>query len=94
MQFEIFSLNQLPVPNALQRAVTAAQENDPWWTSVTAATRHEDTAGADLPVNGMVWQYTLGDFLAWVNNITWASEWPKYDAPGGGPVPARPVRRR
>ena len=85
------------VPHALQRKVTAAEENEPWWTLVTAAARHEDPAGADLPVNGLVWQYTLGDFLVWVNNITWASEWQKYDvtAPGGGPapVPARPIAR-
>lgn len=98
VRFEIFSLDQLPVPNALRRQVSAAEDNEDWWNSVTAAARHEDPAGADLPANGMVWQYTLRDFLTWVNNVTWASEWQKYDvtAPGGGPapVPARPVGRR
>ena len=56
----------------------------------------KSTVDADLPANGMAWHYRLTDFLAWINGITWASEWEKYgvtvnNAPA--PAPARPITR-
>ena len=93
VQVEIFSKDQLDVPGAAQRAVSAAGES--WWTDATAALRHEVHRDADLPANGMVWQYRMTDFLAWINGITWASEWEKYGVTVGGaaPAPPRPITR-
>lgn len=94
IQIEIFSKEQLPVPHAAQRVVSASTQS--WWANVTAATRHETVVEADLPVNGMVWHYLLTDFLAWINAITWASEWEKYLVTAGGapaPAPPRPITR-
>jgi hypothetical protein len=94
IQVEIFSKDQFAVPGAVQRAVSAAGES--WWTDATAALRHESTVDADLPANGVAWQYRLTDFLAWINGITWASEWEKYGVTVGGapaPAPPRPITR-
>jgi hypothetical protein len=91
IQIEIFSKEQLPVPNARQRAVSASTES--WWADATAALRHETVVEADLPADGMAWHYELTDFLAWMNAITWASEWEKYGVPGGVARPARPITR-
>jgi hypothetical protein len=94
IQVEIFSKEQLPVPGAIQRAVSASTES--WWPDVTGALRHEAVVEADLPANGMSWHYRLTDFLAWINAITWASEWEKYGVTAGGapaPAPARPITR-
>jgi len=95
--FEIFSLTQLPVPNAVQTQSPVLFDEQPWWATVSAAARHEDPAGADLPATGSIWRYQLADFLTWVNNTTWASEWQKYDVTAAGgvpaPLPARPARR-
>lgn len=94
IQVAIFSKEQLSVPGATQRAISAATES--WWADATAANRHEGSVDADLPAN-MAWHYHMTDFLAWINAITWASEWPKYGvtAPDGGPAPApaRPITR-
>jgi hypothetical protein len=96
IQVEIFSLDQLPVPGATQRAVSASAET--WWPEVSAAIRNEAAAGMNLPANGIAWHYTMTNFLEWINQITWSSEWQKYgviDAAGApAPVPARPITRR
>jgi hypothetical protein len=89
VQVEIFSRTQLPVTGASQRPVSVA--GDRWWADATAAARHETVNEADLPANGMVWQYPMTSFLAWVNGVTWASEWQKYGA--SGPLPPRPITR-
>lgn len=94
VQIEIFSKVQLPVPFAAQRVVSTRTES--WWADVTAALRHEATVDADLPADGMVWHYHTTDFLAWINGITWTSEWEKYGVTAGGvpaPAPARPQTR-
>jgi hypothetical protein len=94
VQIEIFSKEQLPVPGAAQRAVSASGET--WWADVTQALRHEAVVEADLPANGTTWHYQMTDFLAWINAITWASEWEKYGVTVAGapaPAPARPITR-
>ena len=35
-------------------------------------------ASATLPIDGQVYHYFPLDFLKWINDVTWASEWPKY----------------
>jgi hypothetical protein len=94
IQIEIFSKEELPVPHRAQRVVSASTES--WWPDVTAALRHEAAVEADLPANGMVWHYSTTDFLAWINHITWLSEWEKYGVTVDGapaPAPARPQTR-
>jgi hypothetical protein len=94
VQIEIFSKEQLPVIGVTQRAVSASTEN--WWSDVTGVLRHETAVEADLPVDGMAWHYPLTDFLAWINGITWASEWEKYGVTVAGvpaPKPERPITR-
>jgi hypothetical protein len=89
VQIEIFSTERIDGPVSVQRAVSASTQS--WWTNATAAVRHEEPAAADLPANGMAWHYTMTDFLAWINGVTWTSEWQKYDV--GGAAPARPITR-
>jgi hypothetical protein len=89
VQTAIFSKEELPVPNRAQRAVSGSAED--WWTKATEAVRHDGAVEKDLPANGMAWHYPMTDFLTWINNITWASEWPKYGAAGAQPL--RPQTR-
>lgn len=95
IQIEIFSNDRLPVPGAALRLCSAFFED--WWEAASAAIRHEAVAGMDLPVIPLVWHYRMTDFLEWINNITWASEWEKYgvvDAAGAAvAAPARPITR-
>jgi hypothetical protein len=35
-------------------------------------------AAKQLPYDGVLWHYDVVDFLTWMNNITWNSEWLKY----------------
>ena len=95
VQVEIFSLDQLAVPGAAQRV--SPWQNQQWWIDATAPIRHEDDVAKDLPANGMVWQYSVTNFLTWLNEITWTSEWDKFgvvDAAGAAvPKPARPRTR-
>jgi len=94
VQVEIFSVNKLDIPGAAQRAVSLANES--WWSFASGPTRFEVSA-TDLPKNGMVWKYSMTDFLHWINGITWASEWPKYGAVDAAsapvPLPLRPNSR-
>jgi hypothetical protein len=93
-QMEIFSTDRLNVPGAAQHPVFMATET--WWRDATAAVRHEATADADLPPNGIAWHYRLTDFLTWINGITWTSEWEKYEVRLQGlpmPAPPRPITR-
>jgi hypothetical protein len=95
IQVEIFSRDRLDGAVSTQRPVSAAAED--WWIAAAATTRHERSADADLPTDGNVWNYTLTNFLQWVNGVTWASEWPKYhvvDTSGVlAPLPQRPMTR-
>jgi hypothetical protein len=94
VQVEIFSIDPLGIPGAARRAVSAVNES--WWNLASAPTRLLQVSATDLPKDGMVWQYSMTDFLRWVNGVTWASEWPKYGATIAGnpaPLPARPNSR-
>jgi hypothetical protein len=75
-QVEVFSINPLDVPGAAEGTVSASTEA--WWRNASAAARTETNAGANLPQNGHVWRYSTTAFLAWINGITWTSEWLKY----------------
>ncbi|MEP6493005.1 MAG: hypothetical protein ABJF01_10035 [bacterium] len=96
IQVEIFSIDKLDVPGAAQRAVSMVGET--WWAQMSGPIRFQ-TSATDLPANGMVWQYSMTNFLQWLNGITWAGEWPKYGAvdPANGnapvPLPVRPNPR-
>jgi hypothetical protein len=78
--------------------VTAAQLR--WWPNVAQAQALEASlvAGHRLPPNGIVLHYRPLEFAAWINDVTWSSEWPKFkitDAAGNALArPARPRSRR
>jgi N-acetylmuramoyl-L-alanine amidase len=78
--------------------VTAAQLQ--WWPQVARAQALEASlvAGERLPPNGIVFHYRPLEFAAWINDVTWSSEWPKFkitDAAGNAVArPARPRPRR
>lgn len=57
----------------------------PWWATVQAAVAVDGqlAAGAALPVSGIVNHYKLFDVMNFLNPLTWASEWPKYQATDG-----------
>lgn len=81
-------------------AVGADPDDFPWWPLVVLAQHVDGTLpGADrLPLDGITFHYRPVDFAKWLNGVTWASEWPKYevtDAAGTSvPRPARPRSRR
>jgi hypothetical protein len=94
IQVEIFSKDKLEAPGVTRQASSASLED--WWGAASGAIRHEAVVDMDLPADGMAWHYPMTEFLEWVNHITWASEWAKYEvvAEGGGPaVPTRPLTR-
>ncbi|MCK0198122.1 N-acetylmuramoyl-L-alanine amidase [Ancylobacter sp. 6x-1] len=69
----------------------------PWWSTVAQSQAWDVSmpAADRLPLNGQVYHYSPATFMAWINDLTWASEWPKYkvmDA-SGNPV-ARPAAPR
>jgi hypothetical protein len=51
----------------------------------------EGNHSMELPVDGTVWQYPMLGFLQWINDLTWTSEWAKYDI--GGARPLKPKSR-
>jgi hypothetical protein len=69
-----------------------------WWADVVPGMNGATDAASQLPANAVVWHYHPLGFMAWLNGVTWRSEWPKYhivDAAGTQvPAPARPPRRR
>jgi hypothetical protein len=71
-----------------------------WWPEVARemSTNPNIVAADRLPVDGNVFHYQPFDILRWINDITWMSEWPKYqvhDADGNAvPAPATPRSRR
>jgi hypothetical protein len=71
-----------------------------WWPDVVPAMNQALAANApaQLPADGVVWHYHPLGFMAWLNGVTWRSEWPKYritDARGQrAPDPGQPRRRR
>jgi hypothetical protein len=70
----------------------------PWWDDFQLATTTNQALPADarLEPHGLAVHYDPYTFMPWLNNITWHSEWPKYqvvDAAGAGVVPATPRPR-
>jgi hypothetical protein len=86
----IFSSERLPVANATRSALAWASED--WWPWVAA--RLEDEAAKNLPADGVVWHYPMMSFLPWINDITWTSEWDKYQVVKDGARAARPAAPR
>src|SRR5262249_12117429 len=69
--------------------------NQDWWRDVTAAVRLDGTPGRSLPADGVVYSYSATGFLDWVNQITWRSEWRKYEVvDANGAAVATPNRPR
>jgi hypothetical protein len=95
IQVEIFSRDPLNVPGA--RVGLSPWEGQQWWRDVCGPLRHEQDAAQDLHIGDNLHFYPTTDFLAWINDITWTSEWDKFavvDA-AGQPVlrPNRPPTR-
>lgn len=69
-----------------------------WWRDVIPAMNRSAPDVASLPADGVVWHYHPLGFMAWLNRITWRSEWPKYritnSANAPVPCPARPPLRQ
>ena len=64
-----------------------------WWSDVQMR-QHWDLCtppSAKLPPNGRVYHYQPLDFMQWLNDLTWSSEWPKYRITSG--TPAAPAAR-
>jgi hypothetical protein len=70
-----------------------------WWQAVWFSQRLDRSLPADarLPFAGSVFHYQPLDFMRWINDVTWKSEWPKFGVVVAGtavPAPARPRTRR
>ncbi len=102
IQVQIFSKDALPTVDTNQDTLVWATE--PWWTAASAAVRLDGSPTASLPADGKVWQYkivsadsSIQEFLEWINDVTWTSEWPKFgvlEANGAAtPRPVRPLTR-
>jgi hypothetical protein len=67
-----------------------------WWPLVVPPMNTELATEplAQLPADKVVWHYHPLGFMAWLNDLTWKSEWPKFrivDAAGvAEPVPPTP----
>jgi hypothetical protein len=65
-----------------------------WWPTVSLATANARyPTDARLDAGGVVVHYELKSFMAWLNLVTWNSEWPKYRATDPAGVPATPRPR-
>jgi hypothetical protein len=50
---------------------------------------------ARVPNDGNVFHYRPLEFAKWLNGVTWASEWPKFEVTdAGGTAAAKPARPR
>jgi hypothetical protein len=67
-----------------------------WWSDVSARMFWDviTPVTAKLPADGRVFHYDPIDFMQWLNNLTWTSEWPKYRVRAGGAAAARPAAPR
>jgi len=86
----LFSLEELPVPGRVHG--TSSWSSQDWWQAAASATLLEDDPARKLPRNGVVWRYPLLGYLKWLNDITWTSEWSKYQVDGSRPARPRPRR--
>jgi hypothetical protein len=85
---DVFSVDPLTEPFSLASASStlpvARQVASPlmqtvWWNQVCGFVALEQNPAKRLPFEGVAYHYDVVDFLAWINNITWNSEWPKYE---------------
>lgn len=88
-------------PDAAATTALQAMGVDPtlvsWWPVVAQAQALDDQMSAmdRLPLNGEVVHYSPATFMAWLNDVTWASEWPKYQVKDASGNPAgRPAAPR
>jgi hypothetical protein len=93
------------IPTAAERAAMVTIGVNPdllgWWPVVALLQLLDGTLTADarLPATGNVVHYRPIEFAKWLNQVTWASEWPKYEVTdaAGQPIPLlarRPTSRR
>jgi hypothetical protein len=88
-------------PTAAERILMLARGADPdrlaWWDDVKVGQVVEGSlAAADrVPDDGIVFHYRPLEFAKWINGVTWASEWPKFEVVDAAQQPvARPGRPR
>jgi hypothetical protein len=91
-------------PTPAERAALVALGVNPdqltWWPFVAIAQYLDGSLprASRLALDGLAFHYEPLAFAAWINGVTWASEWPKFEVTdaGGTPVPrpARPRSRR
>ena len=69
-----------------------------WWWEATLAIQLDPRIPAVGGLNDEGWAFHLRplDFMRWINGVTWASEWPKYQVTDehGAPVPMSPNHMR
>lgn len=69
-----------------------------WWADASIATRLHPTlpAHGQLTASGFAFHFEPLKFIRWLNELTWASEWPKYQVSdaGGATVPLAPDHLR
>jgi hypothetical protein len=81
---------------ALQQALGVDPTAVNWWDDVyvrqfwDVVTPH----AAKLPPDGQVYHYEPIDFMQWINDLTWTSEWPKYRVTAGPAPVARSAAPR
>ena len=92
-------------PSAAEAAALQGLGVDPaavaWWPDVQRRQFWDlrTPFAAKLPLDGRVYHYEPIDFMQWLNDLTWSSEWPKYRVTAGAPAipvarPATPRSRR
>jgi hypothetical protein len=85
------------IPNATESAALQAIGVDPtlvpWWSVVSTAQLWDVQTPQDakLATDGRVYHYSPINFIQWINDVTWTSEWPKYRVVSG--TPPAPVAR-
>ena len=69
----------------------------PWWAAVAQSQAWDVLmpAADRLPADGQVYHYAPTTFMTWLNDLTWSSEWPKYNVKDtAGNSVARPTAPR
>lgn len=88
-----------PADAERQRLVSIGVNPDlvPWWQTVALGTQLDPTLPpqARLNIDGWAFHVRPLEFMRWINDVTWASEWPKYRITDqNGAEVARPPRPR
>ena len=85
---------------AAEAAAARALGADPalmkWWATAAGDQSWDARLEpeAKLPLSGRVYHYPPLDFLRWINDVTWTSEWPKYQIKNGATLAPRPAKPR